>query len=165
MDRVVGVCGGGDAGITGALYLTKLASKVVLIEAMPSLTASAILQERALANPKIEIRCGVKVGAILGDGQVEAVELIEQVSGRRMTLKANGLLVHIGLDPNTGYLKGIIPIDSYGQIIVNDRMETGVPYILACGDIRSGSPWQIVTAVGDGATAALSAIRLLQELG
>lgn len=165
VDRVVGVCGGGDAGITGALYLTKLASKVIIIEAMPSLTASAILQERALANPKMEIRCGVKVEAILGDGQVEAVELVEEVSGRRMALKVNGLLVHIGLDANTNYLKGIVPLDSHGQIIVNDRMATEVPYIFACGDIRSGSPWQIVTAVGDGATAAMSAIRLLQELG
>lgn len=161
-DRVVAVCGGGDAGITEALYMTKLASKVILIEAMPALTASAILQERALANPKLEIRCGTKVENIVGESQVEAIEYLE--GEKKGTLKVDGILVHIGLEPNTSYLKGIVPLDSQDRIIVNDRMETEVPNILAAGDIRSGSPNQIITAGGDGATAAISAQRLLQEL-
>jgi len=163
-ERVVAVCGGGDSGITEALYMTKLASKVILIEAEPSLTATAVLQERASANPKLDIRCGVRVEAILGDSQVEAIELLEVGSGQKETLKVDGVLAHVGLEPNTSYLEGIVPLDSQGQIIVNDRMETDVPYILAAGDVRSGSPRQIVTAVGDGATAAISAQRLLQEL-
>ena len=162
-DQVVAVCGGGDAGITEALYMTKLASRVIVIEAMPALTASTILEERASANPKLEIRCGTKVEAIVGDSQVEGVELLD-VEGQRETLKVDGVLVHVGLEPNTSYLKDLVPLDSGGQIIVNERMETKVPYILAAGDIRSGSPNQIITAAGDGATAALSAERLLQEL-
>jgi thioredoxin reductase (NADPH) len=85
-------------------------------------------------------------------------------SGQRDTLKVDGVLVHIGLEPNTSYLDGIVPLDNQGQIIVNDKMETEVPFLLAAGDIRSGSPRQVVTAVGDGATAAISAQRLLQEL-
>jgi len=164
VDRMVVVCGGGDAGVTEALYMTKLATMVILVEAQPTLNASAILQERALANPKLEIRCGVTVGSILGNSQVEAVELLEVASGQRETLKVDGVLVYIGLEPNTGYLEGIVPLDSQGQIVVNDRMETEVPYILAAGDIRSGSPMQVATAVGDGATAAISAERLLQQL-
>ncbi|MFC1940852.1 NAD(P)/FAD-dependent oxidoreductase, partial [Chloroflexota bacterium] len=164
VDRVVAVCGGGDAGITEALYMTKLASKVILFEALPELTATAILQERALANPKLEVRCGVKVEAIIGDGQVKAIEFQEVESGQKGTLNVDGVLVHVGLDPNTSYLSGIVPLDSQGQIVVNERMETEVPYILAVGDIRRGSPRQIVTAVGDGATAAITAQRLLQEL-
>ncbi len=161
-DRVVAVCGGGDAGITEALYMAKLASKVILIEAMPTLTASAILQERALANPKLEIRCGTKVENIVGESQVEAIEYLE--GKKKGTLKVDGVLVHIGLEPNTSYLKDIVPLDSQGRIIVNYRMETDVPNILAAGDIRSGSTNQIITAAGDGATAAISAQRLLQEL-
>ncbi|MFC2025555.1 NAD(P)/FAD-dependent oxidoreductase [Chloroflexota bacterium] len=164
VDRVVAVCGGGDAGITEALYMTKLASKVILFEALPELTATAILQERALANPKLEVRCGVKVEAIIGDAQVKAIEFQEVESGQKGTLNVDGVLVHVGLDPNTSYLSGLVPLDSQGQIVVNERMETEVPYILAVGDIRSGSPRQIVTAVGDGATAAITAQRLLQEL-
>ncbi len=161
-DRVVAVCGGGDAGITEALYMAKLASKVILIEAMPTLTASAILQERALANPKLEIRCCTKVENIVGESQVEAIEYLE--GKKKSTLKVDGVLVHIGLEPNTSYLEDIVPLDSQGRIIVNYRMETEVPNILAAGDIRSGSTNQIITAAGDGATAAISAQRLLQEL-
>ena len=163
VDQVVAICGGGDAGITEALYMTKLASRVIVIEAMPVLTASAILEERALANPKLEIRCETKVEAILGDSQVENVKLLD-VEGQRETLKVDGVLVHVGLEPNTSYLKDLVHLDNGGQIIVNERMETEIPYILAVGDIRSGSPNQIIAAAGDGATAALSAERLLQEL-
>lgn len=153
-----------DAGITEALYLTKLASKVVLFEAFPKLTAIAVLQERALSNPKLEIRCGTKVESISGNSQVLAIEVSDMSSGRRETLKVDGVLVHIGLEPDTRYLDGVVPLDSQGQIIVNEKMETEVPYLLAAGDIRSGSLRQITTAIGDGATAALSVQRLLQEL-
>jgi thioredoxin reductase (NADPH) len=161
-DKVVAVCGGGDAGVTEALYMAKIASKVILIEAMPALTATAVLRDRLNANEKIEVRCGMTVKAITGQDKVEAIEL-QDGAGKEETLKVDGVLVHIGLDPNTDYLDGIIPLDEHGQIIVNERMETEVPYILAAGDIRSGSPRQVVTAVGDGAIAAITAQRLLQE--
>jgi thioredoxin reductase (NADPH) len=65
--------------------------------------------------------------------------------------------VHIGTEPNTDYLEGIVPLDEHGQIIVNERMESEVPYVLAVGDIRSGSPRQVAAAVGDGTIAAISA--------
>ncbi|MFC1932216.1 NAD(P)/FAD-dependent oxidoreductase [Chloroflexota bacterium] len=165
VDQVVAVCGGGDSGITEALYMTKLASKVIVVEAMPALTASAILQERALANPKLKFRCGMKIEAIVGDNQVEAVELRESESDRAETLKVDGVLAHVGVEPNTSYLQDIVPLDSQGHIIVNDRMETAIPYILAAGDIRGGTIGQVVAAASDGATAAVSAQRLLQELG
>jgi thioredoxin reductase (NADPH) len=162
-DRVVVVCGGGDAGLTEALYMTKIASKVILIEAESKLTATAILQERAFTNPKMKILCSMRVGAIIGNDKVEAVKLVDQAGSRREELKADGVLVHIGLDPNTDYLNGIVPLDSHGQIIVNGKMETEVPFIFAAGDIRSGSPRQVAAAVGDGAISAISAERLLQE--
>jgi thioredoxin reductase (NADPH) len=162
-DGIVAVCGGGDSGITEALYLTRIASKVIVLEAMPALTASAVLQERASANPKLEIRCGTKVKAIIGDSQVEGIELINE-GGQGENIKVDGVLVQVGQEPNTGYLKDIVTLDSGGRIIVNERMETEVPCILAAGDIRSGSPNQIITAAGDGATAAISAERLLQKL-
>jgi len=164
VDRVVAVCGGGDSGITEALYLAKLASRVIVIEMMPKLNATAILQDRVRANPKMEVRCGVKVEAILGDNQVEGIEVVKEGNGQKETLKVDGVLVHVGLDPNTGYLEGVVPLDSQKQIIVNQWMETEVPGIFAAGDIRSGSPRQVVAAVGDGATAGMSAQRFLQKL-
>jgi len=163
-DQVVAVCGGGDAGVTEALYLTQLASKVILIEVLPELTATAILQDRARKNPKIEIRCGVKVEAITGDAQIEAIEFVDVASGKKGTLKVDGVLVHVGLDPDTDYLEGVVPLDSQGQIVVNQWMETEAPGIFAAGDIRSGSPRQVSAAAGDGATAGIAAQRFLQGL-
>jgi thioredoxin reductase (NADPH) len=163
-DQVLAVCGGGDAGITEALYMTNIASKVIIIEALPELTATAILQERARENPKIEIRCGVRVSAILGDEQITGIEIAGQ-SGEKETITVNGVLVHVGLDPNTGYLEGTVPLDEQRQVKTNERMETEVPGIFAAGDIRSGSPRQVSTAVGDGAIAGLAAQRFLQKLG
>ncbi len=158
--KVVAVCGGGDAGVTEALYMAKIAAKVILIEAMPALTATAVLCDRLAADAKIEVRCGVKVKAITGGDRVEAIELAG-AAGKTETLKVDGVLVHVGLEPMTDYLEGVVPLGEQGQIIVNARMETEVPGVLAAGDIRSGSPRQVVTAVGDGAIAAITAQRLL----
>ncbi len=163
VDRVVAVCGGGDAGVTEALYLTRIASRVFLIEALPKLTATAILQDRVRNNPKIEIRCGEKVTAILGNNQVEAIELIKE-NEQKEVLSVDGVLVHVGLDPNTGFLEGIVPLDDQRQVVVSEWMETKVPGIFAAGDIRSGSPRQVATAVGDGAIAGMAAQKYLQSL-
>jgi thioredoxin reductase (NADPH) len=157
---VVAVCGGGDAGVTEAIYMAKIASKVIVIEALPALTATAVLRDRLAALPNVEIRTGTRVESIAGGEKVEGIKL----SGRKDVLPIDGVLVHIGLDPDTGYLEGIIPLDKQGQVIVNDRMESEVPYVLAAGDIRSGSPRQVVTAIRDGAIAGITAEKLLQEM-
>ncbi|OPY76321.1 MAG: Thioredoxin reductase [Syntrophorhabdus sp. PtaU1.Bin058] len=162
---VVAVCGGGDAGISEALYLANLPASVVLIEAMPALTATAVLQERVHSDGRIEVCCGTKVVRIVGDEKVEAIELKDAESGNTETRTVDGVLVHIGIEPNTGYLRDVLSLDGEGQIVVNERFETAASYILAAGDIRSGSPRQVVTAVGDGAAAAITAQRLLQIPG
>ena len=162
-NQKVAVIGGGDAGVTGALYLAKIAAKVILIEAMPSLTATAILRDRVKDNPKIEVRCGTKVTAILGESKVDGIAIVGR-GGRKETFKVDGVLVHVGLDPVTEYLEGVVPLDAQRQIVVNERMETEIPGIFAAGDIRSQSPGQVSTAVGDGAAAGMSAQRFLQKL-
>ena len=164
VDRKVAVCGGGDAGVTEALYMANLASKVILIEAEAHLTAVEILQKRVFANSKVEVRCGTRVNAILGESKVEAIELARNRDKGKDILQVDGVLVYVGIEPNTTYLEGTVPLDSDQQIVVNDRMETEIPYVLAAGDIRCGSARQIVTAVGDGAAAALSAMKLLREM-
>jgi thioredoxin reductase (NADPH) len=162
--KVVAVCGGGDSGLTAALYLAKIAERVILIEAMPKLNAMAVLQDRIRENPKIEVCCGTKATAINGINRVEGIEVVEMESGQKSTLKVDGVLVHVGLDPNTDYLEGVVPLDEDLKILVNEWMETEVPGIFAAGDIRSKSPGQVSTAVGDGATAAISTQRFLQKL-
>ena len=144
--------------------MANLASRVIIIEAMPELTATAILRDRVKENPKIEVHCGVKVEAITGENEIEAIELANVETGQKESLKVDGVLVHVGLDPNTDYLEGVVPLDDRKQIIVNESMETEIPGIFAAGDIRSGSPGQVSTAAGDGATAGMSAQRFLQKL-
>ncbi|HVN97354.1 MAG TPA: FAD-dependent oxidoreductase [Syntrophorhabdaceae bacterium] len=161
-DGVVAVCGGGDAGVTEALYLTKLASRVIIIEALPGLTATAVLQKRARANPKIEIRCGERVREIKGGQSVGEIVVTHHETGKEQSLAVDGVLVHVGIEPNTEYLDGTVPLDERGQILVGSQLETELSYVYAAGDIRAGSPWQVASAVGDGATAAIALQRMLQ---
>ncbi len=161
--HVVVVCGGGDSGISESIYLSQIAAKVVVLETMPKLSASAVLQERVRTNPKIVIRTGVNVQRICGDNQIEGIEILNE-NGKMEMIKTDGVLVKVGLEPNTEYLKELLPLDKEGWIVVNDQMETEVPGILAAGDVRSGSARQIVTAAGDGATASWRAEKLLQEM-
>ena len=160
--KVVAVAGSGDSGLSEALFLTGFVAKVLVIEILPQLMANKTLQERVLANPKIEVRCGTKIEAIRGKEHVELLEVADMKTGQKSSLKADGLLVRVGLAANTAYLKGTLPMTPVGQILVNDLMETAVPGIFAAGDVRHNSPMQIVTAVGDGATAAM---RMLKYLG
>ncbi len=162
--KTVAVCGGGDAGVTEALYMARIAAKVVLIEAMPELTATAVLQDRLRALPNVEVRCGVRVASIDGNGRVEGITLLDAEKGK-VAVPADGVLVHIGLEPNTDYLEGVLDLDECGQIPVNQQMETETECVLAAGDIRSGSPRQVVAAVGDGAIAGIRAQKLLNEMG
>jgi thioredoxin reductase (NADPH) len=159
--KVVAVCGGGDAGVTEALYMAKIASRVILIEAMPALTATAVLKDRLGALPNMEVRIGTVVEAITGGDKVEGIKLA--AGDKKESLRVDGVLVHIGTEPNTGYLEGVVPLDEHGQVIVNARMESEAPYILAAGDIRSDSPRQVAAAVGDGAIAGISAERILER--
>jgi thioredoxin reductase (NADPH) len=104
----------------------------------------------------------VKIEAIRGEDHLELLEVADVKNGQKSNLKVDGLLVRVGLAANTGYLKGTLAMNAIGQIKVNDLMETEIPGIFAAGDVRHNSPMQIVTAVGDGATAAM---RMLKYLG
>jgi len=154
---VVGLAGGGDAGLTEALYLTRFASEITVIEQMPQLTASKILQEKASDDPKIKVCCGTKIERITGNDHVKELELLDLSTNKRTMLPVGAVLIRIGLESNTGYLKGLLSLDNEGFILVDEKLETAVPGIFAAGDIRHASARQIATAVGDGVTAALAA--------
>jgi len=159
--RTVAVAGGGDAGLTEALYLARLASNVIVIEFMPHLTASKIMQERTLAKPKVEVRCGTTITAITGSDRVSELQILDRSTNQAAALPVGGIVVRIGLEPNTGYLRGLVALDPEGYALVNHEMETNVPGVFAAGDIRHASARQVATAVGDGVTAAISACRLI----
>ena len=163
-NQVVAVCGGGDAGIIEALYLAKYASKVLVIEVEPELTAKPMFQERARAHPKIEIRCGEKAVEIVGDKLVTGLQVANTTTGRKELLGVEGVLVRVGFEPATGNLKAALSLDDLDYVVVNPQFETEVSGIIAAGDIRRGSPRRVASAVSDGTTAAITALRLLQEM-
>jgi thioredoxin reductase (NADPH) len=160
---VVAVVGGGDTGITEALFLAKLAAKVIVIELLPKLGATQVLQQRAFANPKMEISCDTVVESIVGNDRVRGLKLRNVKTGEVSSLEVDGVFVAVGLRPNTGYVKGLLALTPGGFIRVNDRMETEIPGVFAAGDIRYNSVRQVVTGAADGAVAALSAERYLSE--
>jgi len=162
-DQVVSVVGGGNVALSDALFLTRFASKVIVIHRRDQLRATKIFQERALAEPKIEFLWDTVVESIEGDSQVRELRLRNVKTKEESRLEVSGVFIAVGLRPNTGYLEGLLALSPEGFILVNEQMETGVPGVFAAGDIRAGSARQVSSAVGDGATAAISAERFLSS--
>jgi thioredoxin reductase (NADPH) len=161
--KAVAIAGAGDSGVTEALFLERLGCRITIIEILPQPKASKILLDRAWSTPNIVIKCGTKIERIVGDERVTAVDLLEAATGDQSRLAADGVLVRIGLIPNTQFLKGVLPLGVAGQVPVNENMETAVPGILAAGDVRQNSPMQMATAVGDGVTAAMAVGRYIES--
>jgi thioredoxin reductase (NADPH) len=162
-DQTVAVVGGGDAALDEGLFVARYAKKIWMIHRRDQLRASAILQERAFAEPKMEFVWNTVVEEILGAQDVDALRLRNVVTGERSTLDVAAVFIFIGLTPNSGYLKGTLDIDAGGHVVVDDWMATSVPGIFAAGDIRANSARQVVSSAGDGATAAIRADRYISE--
>ena len=160
-DKTVAVVGGGDSAVTEALYLSKFASSVKIIHRRNQLRASKIFEERAAAEPKIEFIWDTLVTQIEGDGVVRQVTLKNTKNDRISMLELAGVFVAIGSTPNSAQWRGLLPLDEEGYIVTNELMETKITGIFAAGDVRHRSARQVITAAGDGATAAMSAARFL----
>ena len=156
-DQVCAVVGGGDAAMDEGLFVTRYASKVYVIHRRDELRASKILQERAFANDKMEFVWDTAVTEIEGTDNVERLRLQNLKTNEASTLDVSGVFIFIGLTPNTGLLRGQVKMDAGGHVYVNEWMETEVPGLFAAGDVRVNSARQVVTAAGDGATAAVRA--------
>jgi thioredoxin reductase (NADPH) len=160
-DKTVAVVGGGNAAITEALHLSKFASRVTVIHRRNQLRAARILEEKAVAEPRIEFLWDTVVEEIVGEALVNRIRVRHVTTGQESFLDVSGVFISIGFKPNTDYLKDILTLDATGAIVTDDRMETNVPGIFAAGDIRSNSIRQVIAAAGDGATAAIYAERYI----
>jgi thioredoxin reductase (NADPH) len=156
-DAEVAVVGGGDAAMDEGLFVTRYASKVYVIHRRDQLRASAILQERAFANPKMNFIWNTVVESIEGESAVERVRLRNVVTGETSEMPLAAVFIFIGQTPNTDIARGVVDLDAGGHVVVNEWMETSVPGIYAAGDVRTNSARQVVTSAGDGATAAIRA--------
>ena len=161
------VVGGGNSGIEEGLFLTRFASRVTVLEVGDRLRASQVLQDKAAAHPKMDIRLNTTVREFRGNGKLESVLVEDLTTGQQEELHPAGVFVFIGLDPNTAFLSDVVELDQRGFIVTGQgprsaTMETNRHGIFAAGDARAGSTKQVAAAVGEGA-AALIGIRAHME--
>jgi thioredoxin reductase (NADPH) len=162
-DQVCAVVGGGDAAMDEGLFVTRYASKVYVIHRRDELRASRILQERAFANPKMEFIWNTVVEEVQGDTEVRSLRLRNVATGEESVLEVAAVFIFIGQHPNTEFVDELVRLDAGGHIPVNLWMETELPGLFAAGDIRADSARQVVSAAGDGATAAIRADHYINE--
>lgn len=158
------VVGGGDSAIEEALFLTRFASRVRIVHRRDELRAGAQLQERAMANDKIEFVWNTVVESISGNGKVSSVATRRTDRDEAGTMDADGVFIFIGHYPNSGIVEGVLDLDEHGYVIIDERMRTNVPGVYACGEIADPTWKQIATSVGQGCMAAMSAEEYLGVL-
>jgi len=162
-NKIVAVVGGGDSAIEEAIFLTKFAEKVYIIHRRDELRAIKIVQERAFNNDKIEIIWDSVVQAIEGGEFIEKLVLFNKKTERISEISVHGVFIYVGIIPNSGLLESRIKFDQLGFIETDNSMHTKIPGVYAAGDVTHKVLRQIVTASSDGATAAFSAEKWIEE--
>jgi thioredoxin reductase (NADPH) len=164
-DQAVLVIGGGNSAAEEAVFLARFASQVTIVARGPALTASRVAQEKVLAHPKISARFQTEVVELRGDGHLGSVVLRDRDSGATEEVNVGGMFVFVGLQPNTEFLADTITLTEAGFIPTTPILETSLSGVFAAGDARAGSTKQLVSAAGEGATAALMIRQYLEVLG
>lgn len=164
-DQTIAVVGGGDTAAEEATFLTRFGAKVYLIHRRDELRASAVMAERVLADPKLEILWDREVVALQGEGQLESVTLKNTVTGDEEPLEVTGLFIAIGHDPRSELIQGQVDLDEDGYVLAqHPHTATNLPGVFAAGDLVDHIYRQAVTAAGTGCSAALDAERYLSDM-
>ena len=164
-NQTVAVVGGGNAALEESLYLSKLVSKLYLIHRRDEFRARKIYQDKLTEqSDKITLLRSSVVTALHGEKELTGLTVKNLKSGEETLLPVNGLFVYVGFSPSTGFLPADLAKDEQGFIITDTEMRTNIPGIFAAGDIRSKLCRQVITAAGDGATAAQAAFVLMEQL-
>lgn len=158
--KVVAVIGGGDAAVEEAIFLTKFAERVHLIHRRDELRAAKCIQERCFANPAIEVHWNqVPVEVIGEEGRVTALRLGSTTGGPEEVLPVSGMFEFVGVHPNSDLVSGLADLAEGGWVRIDGSCMTSVPGLFAAGDVTDTPLKQVVTAAGQGATAAFEALR------
>ncbi|MCD6134945.1 MAG: thioredoxin-disulfide reductase [Candidatus Omnitrophica bacterium] len=163
-NKVVCVIGGGDTAVEEALFLTRFASKVKLIHRRQQLRAAKILQERVFSHFQVELVLNSLPQEIVGEGKVSGVKVLNKETRKENIIECEGVFIFVGNVPNTDFVKSLLGCDEGGYIEVDAGMKTSQEGIFACGDCCSKFLRQVVTACGDGAVAAFSVQKYLEDL-
>ncbi len=161
--KPIAVIGGGDSALEEATFLTRFASHVTLVHRRDTLRASKIMQDKAMANPKISFEWNTDVVEVVdvGAGAVSGLVIRNNVTGVQKTLPVEGVFVAIGHTPNTSLFKGQLDMDETGYLKTHDGSRTSVEAVFACGDVQDHVYRQAITAAGSGCMASLDAERYL----
>jgi len=151
----VAVIGGGNSAGEESLFLARFVDKATILVRGPEMTASKIVIDKVMENPKIEVRYNTEVAQLHGEAKLSGITIKDRVTGKTEMINPAGAFVFIGLSPNTGWLPSDIKRDMYGFVETNAMLETSLKGVFAAGDSRKGSTKQAASAVGEGATAAL----------
>jgi thioredoxin reductase (NADPH) len=163
-EKVLAVIGGGDSAVEEATFLTRYGTRVYIIHRRAEWRAQKLLQERALHNPKIVPIWNTVVEEIGGINQAEWLRLRDAETGAESKLEVGGVFVYVGFTPNSQLFGPEFPKDAQGFVLTDDKMETHIPGLYVCGDVRSQYVRQISNAVGDATIAAVAATRYIEEL-
>jgi thioredoxin reductase (NADPH) len=164
-DRKVAVVGGGDTALTEAVFLTRFASKVLLIHRRQGFRAAKLNVDQARANPKIEFVLDSTVSRVLGQGKLSGIEVKSTAGGGTAEVALDGLFVAVGHEPNTGFLKGKVALDPEGHVLTFQASGTSMEGVFAAGDAVDRVYRQAITAAGSGCRAALDIEKYLQAKG
>lgn len=149
------VIGGGNSAGEESLFLSRFADKVTILMRGAEMTASKVVANKVLENPKIDLLANTEVLSFQGEGKLQSVTIRNRVSGETAEISPAGVFVFIGLTPNSGWLPPEIKRDPYGFIRTSQTFETSIPGVFAAGDVRKGSTKQAASAAGEGAAVAL----------
>ncbi len=155
-DLDVAVMGGGNSALEAVIDLMKVARKVYMVSLTP-LTGDEIIRDKVISSPKVEIFIKYKALRIEGESTVEGIEIESLETGEKKRLDVQGIMVEIGLLPNSELVLDTMEINRIGEIVIDSRCRTGVSGIFACGDVTDVPYKQVIVAAGEGAKAALSA--------
>ena len=162
------VLGGGNSGLEEGLFLTQFVDRVTIVQRGDRLTANKLLQDKVMMTPTMDVLLNREVVEFRpkddGSGKLGAVVLKDRETGETEELHPAGAFVFIGLDPNTGFVKGSVDLDDRGLIVTDMGLQTSMPGVFAAGDVRSGSTKQLASAVGEGAAAAIGIRMYLEAL-
>jgi thioredoxin reductase (NADPH) len=160
----VAVIGCGNSGIQEGKFLLQFVNRVTFVEFLPQVTADKLTFDGVKDDERVEFFLNHKVISINGKERVESITIQDRTTNETREVKVDGVFVYVGLEPNSSMLKGLVDLDEKGFVIVNERMETSSPGILAAGDICAKSIRQVVTACAEGATAAINAYRYIESM-
>ncbi|MDE3078168.1 MAG: FAD-dependent oxidoreductase [Chloroflexota bacterium] len=163
--KEVCVIGGGDSALQEAAVLAEHVARITVFHRGESFGAQQAILEEFEGKANAESQLNTEVLAILGDDAVSGVKLRDVRTGESRVQEISGVFIFAGLEPNTAFLGGLVDLDSGGHVVTDVRLQTSVPGIFAAGDIRQASASQLVSAAGDGATAAVFAHRYVRSLG